>query len=59
MADSDLAIGAVSEIAMQLPLAVAELLGSELQSRVSLAASAVADGRGVEKVLSAIGVFNA
>jgi len=52
-------IGAVSDIATQLPLAVAELIESERQSRMSLAASAVTDGRGVEKVLSAMGVINA
>ena len=52
-------IGAVSDIATQLPLAVAELIDSERHSRMSLAASAVSDGRGVEKVLSAMGVINA
>ena len=52
-------IGAVSDIATQLPLAVAELIESERQGRMSLAASAVADGRGVEKVLSAMRVINA
>ena len=52
-------IGGVSDIATQLPLAVAELIESERQGRMSLAASAVADGRGVEKVLSAMGVINA
>lgn len=52
-------IGAVSDIATQLPLAVAELIESERHSRMSLAASAVTDGRGVEKVLSAMGVINA
>lgn len=51
-------IGAVSDIPMQLPLAVDELIESERQSRMSLAASAVTDGRGVEKVLSAMGVIN-
>ncbi len=52
-------IGAVSDIATQLPLAVAELIESERHSHMSLAASAVTDGRGVEKVLSAMGVINA
>ena len=52
-------IGAVSDIASQLPLAVAEMIESERQSRTSLAASAVTDGRGVEEVLSAMGGINA
>jgi UDP-2,4-diacetamido-2,4,6-trideoxy-beta-L-altropyranose hydrolase len=52
-------IGAVSDIARNLPLVVAELIESEPHSRMSLAASAVTDGRGVEKVLSAMGVINA
>jgi UDP-2,4-diacetamido-2,4,6-trideoxy-beta-L-altropyranose hydrolase len=52
-------IGAASDIATQLPLAVAELIESERHSRMSLAASAVTGGRGVEKVLSAMGVINA
>jgi UDP-2,4-diacetamido-2,4,6-trideoxy-beta-L-altropyranose hydrolase len=51
-------IGAVSDIARQLPLVVAELIESETQSRMSLAASAVTDGRGVHKVLSAMGLIN-
>ena len=52
-------IGAVSDIARQLPLTVAELIESVRHSRMSQAASAVTDGRGVEKVLSAMGVINA
>lgn len=52
-------IGAVSDIATQLPLAVAELLESERLSRMSLAASTVTDGWGIEKVLSAMGAINA
>jgi UDP-2,4-diacetamido-2,4,6-trideoxy-beta-L-altropyranose hydrolase len=52
-------IGAVSDIATQLPLAVAALIESERHSRMSIAATAVTDGRGVEKVLSAMGVNNA
>lgn len=52
-------IGAVSDIAAQLPLAVAELSESERYSGMSLAASTVTNGRGVEKVLSAMGVINA
>lgn len=51
-------IGAVSDIALQLPLVARELIDSERQMRMSLAASAVTDGRGVEKVLSAMGVIN-
>ena len=52
-------IGLVSDIATQLPLAVAELIESERQSRMSLAASAITDGRGVDKILKAMGVINA
>jgi UDP-2,4-diacetamido-2,4,6-trideoxy-beta-L-altropyranose hydrolase len=52
-------IGAVSDIATQLPLAVAELIESERQRRMSLAASAITDGRGVDKILKAMGVINA
>jgi UDP-2,4-diacetamido-2,4,6-trideoxy-beta-L-altropyranose hydrolase len=51
-------IGAVSDIATQLPLAAVELIDPGLRSRMSIAASAVTDGRGVEKVLSAMGVTN-
>jgi UDP-2,4-diacetamido-2,4,6-trideoxy-beta-L-altropyranose hydrolase len=49
-------IGAVSDIAAQLPLAVRELIDSDCQSRMSLAASAITDGQGVEKVLEAMGM---
>jgi UDP-2,4-diacetamido-2,4,6-trideoxy-beta-L-altropyranose hydrolase len=52
-------IGVVSDIPTQLPLAVAELIESERQSRMSLAASAITDGRGVDKILKAMGVINA
>ena len=52
-------IGAVSDIAMQLSLAVAELIKSERQSRMSLAASAITDGRGVDIILKAMGVIDA
>lgn len=52
-------IGSVNDIVTQLPLAVAELIESERQSRMSLAASAVTDGLGVEKTLNAMGVINA
>lgn len=58
-AHAALFIGELSAIATQLPLAVADLIDSERKSRMSLAASAVTDGRGVEKVLSAMGVINA
>jgi UDP-2,4-diacetamido-2,4,6-trideoxy-beta-L-altropyranose hydrolase len=52
-------IGAVSDISGQLPLVVAELIESKRHTRMCLAASAVTDGRGVEKVLSAMGMINA
>jgi UDP-2,4-diacetamido-2,4,6-trideoxy-beta-L-altropyranose hydrolase len=52
-------IGVVNDIPTQLPLAVAEMIELEHQSRMSLDASAVTDGRGVEEVLSAMGVINA
>lgn len=52
-------IGAVSDIATQLPLAIAELIESECNGFMSLAASVVTDGRGIEKVLRAMGVINA
>lgn len=52
-------IGVVSDIATQLPLAVAELVESERRSRMSLAASAITDGRGIDKILKAMGVINA
>jgi UDP-2,4-diacetamido-2,4,6-trideoxy-beta-L-altropyranose hydrolase len=52
-------IGAVNDIATQLPLAIAELTKTDGVSQMSLAASAVTDGLGVEKVLHAMGVANA
>ena len=52
-------IGAVSDIATQLPLAVAQLIEPERHSRMSQAASAITDGRGVDKILKAMGVLNA
>ena len=52
-------IGVVSDISTQLPLAIAELIESERRSHMSLAASAVTDGLGVEKALNAMGVINA
>lgn len=52
-------IGVVSDIAIQLPLAVAELIDSDYQSRMSLAASAITEGQGVGKILQTMGVLNA
>ena len=51
-------IGAVSDIATQLPLVFAEILKPESFSRMGLSASEVTDGQGVEKVLGAMGVIN-
>ena len=52
-------IGAVSDIATQLPQAVRELIDLKHQPPMSLAASAITDGQGVEKVLKVMGVVNA
>ena len=52
-------IGAVSDIAIQLPMAVAELIDSGCQRRMSLAANAITDGQGVQIVLQAMGEGNA
>lgn len=52
-------IGVVSDIALQLPLATRELIDLECQMRMSLAASAITDGQGVDKILKAMGMFNA
>ena len=52
-------IGSVSNIATQLPQAVRELTDSKHQMRMSLAASAITNGQGVEKLLKAMGLFNA
>jgi len=52
-------IGTVNDIATQLTLAIAELTKSGGLSQMSLAASAITDGLGVEKVLHAMGVANA
>lgn len=52
-------IGAVSDIATQLPLAARELVDSACQMRMSIAASAITDGQGVDKILKTIGMFNA
>jgi UDP-2,4-diacetamido-2,4,6-trideoxy-beta-L-altropyranose hydrolase len=51
-------IGAVSDIATQLPQAVRELIDSTHPTRMSLAASAITNGQGVEKVLKAMGLLN-
>ncbi|MDO8769893.1 MAG: UDP-2,4-diacetamido-2,4,6-trideoxy-beta-L-altropyranose hydrolase [Burkholderiaceae bacterium] len=52
-------IGGVSDIALQLPLAARELVDLECQMRMSLAASAITDGQGIDKILKATGIFNA
>ena len=52
-------IGSVSDIATQLPQAVRELSDSKHQMRMSLAASAITNGQGVEKLLTAMGLFHA
>lgn len=52
-------IGSVSDIAKQLPLAIAELVDSKRQSQMSLAARAISNGLGVENVLNEIGVADA
>ena len=52
-------IGSVSDIATQLPQAVRELSDSKHQMRMSLAASSITNGQGVEKILKAVGQFNA
>ena len=52
-------IGAVSDIATQLPQAVRELIESKQAARMCLAASAITDGQGVEKILKAMGLLNA
>lgn len=51
-------IGGVSDIAIQLPLAVRELINLDCQMQMSLAASAITDGQGVEKILQAMGALN-
>jgi UDP-2,4-diacetamido-2,4,6-trideoxy-beta-L-altropyranose hydrolase len=52
-------IGDVSDIATQLPEAVRDLIGSKHLTRMTLAASAITDGQGVEKTLKAMGLLNA
>ena len=51
-------IGAVSDIATQLPQAIPELIDSKHQLPMSLAASAITDGQGVEKILQTMGAVN-
>lgn len=51
-------IGAVSDIATKLPSAVRELNDSDRRIRMSLAASAIVDGQGIEKILNAMSVLN-
>jgi UDP-N-acetylglucosamine:LPS N-acetylglucosamine transferase len=52
-------IGAVSDITVQLPLAIKELIDSDSQSQMRLAASAITSGNGVEEILKAMGLLNA
>ena len=52
-------IGAVSDIATQLPLAVMELLDATCRMRMQYASSEITDGQGVEKILTAMGAFDA
>jgi UDP-2,4-diacetamido-2,4,6-trideoxy-beta-L-altropyranose hydrolase len=51
-------MGAVSDIAAQLPEAIQELSDTRRAADLSLAASAITDGRGVKKTLKAMGVVN-
>lgn len=52
-------IGDVSDIAKQLPQAITEMIDADRQSRMSLAARVICEGKGVEKTLSSIGVIYA
>jgi spore coat polysaccharide biosynthesis predicted glycosyltransferase SpsG len=52
-------IGGVGDIVTQLPLAFTELLDSTCLMRMSLAASAITEGQGVDKILKIIGMSNA
>lgn len=52
-------MGAVGDIAAQLPEAIQELIDPRRAANLSLAASAITDGRGVEKILKAMGVVDA
>ena len=51
-------IGGEGDIATHLPLAFKELPSSDFQGRMSLAASAVSDGKGVEQILKVMGLPN-
>ena len=51
-------IGEVRDIAMQLPLAVKAVTQDAQLVQMSVAASAITDGRGVDEVLHALGVLN-
>jgi UDP-2,4-diacetamido-2,4,6-trideoxy-beta-L-altropyranose hydrolase len=57
--DAARSLGCVSNIVTELPLAIADLIGSERLSQMSHAAIAVTDGRGVEKLLEIMGTHNA
>jgi UDP-2,4-diacetamido-2,4,6-trideoxy-beta-L-altropyranose hydrolase len=52
-------IGTVRDIATQLQLAVRELIDPACRMRMSHAASVSTDGHGVERILTAMGVFDA
>jgi spore coat polysaccharide biosynthesis predicted glycosyltransferase SpsG len=51
-------IGSVGDIATNLPLALKELSILDCRSRMSLAASTVSDGKGVEQILKVMGMSN-
>lgn len=48
-------IGGVNDISKQLPLLLNEMISTDWNSRMSIAAAAICEGKGVEKVLRAIG----
>jgi len=52
-------VGSVSDIATQLPQTIRELIDSAGLTRMSLAASAITNGQGVEKILKTMGLLNA
>jgi len=58
-AHAALLIGAVRNVATQLPVAISQLGNFEWRTRMSSAASAITDGHGVDKVLKAMGVVYA
>lgn len=51
-------IGETSAISTQLPLALAELLNSDIRSRMSSVASAITDGNGVQIILNEMGLVS-